>query len=55
VPPHALYIALQQLDRDSFSEEDAHLIRRYWRKERYPDVRDEAGRALHAMRPPNND
>jgi hypothetical protein len=51
----ALYLALQELGREAYSEENVHLLRKFRRKERYRDVQDEAGRALHAMRPTNND
>jgi WD40 repeat protein len=48
----ALFRALQRLGRKAYSEDNAQVLRRYWKKERYRDVQAEAGKALHDMLPP---
>lgn len=48
----ALFVALQRLGREAYSEENAKRLQRYWTKERYRDVQAEAARALKEMTPP---
>jgi hypothetical protein len=49
-----LFLALQRLGREAYSEENAKRLRHYWTKERYRDAQVEAGKALNAMLPPKN-
>jgi HEAT repeat protein len=48
----ALFIALQRLGREAFSEGNAQTLRQYWTTEEYRDVQEEAGKALQVMLPP---
>jgi hypothetical protein len=49
----SLFIALQLLGPKAYSEGNAQALRRFWKKERYRDVQEEAGRAVHEMVPPS--
>jgi WD40 repeat protein/HEAT repeat protein len=48
----ALFLALQRLGREAYSEANIESVRRFQRKERYRDVRQAASQAIAAMTPP---
>ena len=45
----ALFMALQRLGRQAYSEANIYLLRKYQQKERYRDVQEAAGKALAAV------
>jgi len=47
----ALFLALQRLGREAYSEANVQLLRDYQKKERYRDVQEAAGKAIYAMLP----
>jgi hypothetical protein len=47
----ALFLALEQLGPEAYSERNLRLLREYRGKERYRDVQQAAGRAIKAMLP----
>lgn len=51
----ALYQALYRLGREAYSEGNLETIRYHYKKERYRDVREEAGNALVAMKRAKNE
>ena len=46
-----LFLALERIGREAYSERNLQLVRQYQKKERYRDVQEAAGKAIHAMMP----
>lgn len=48
----ALFLALERLGREAYSERNIRILSEYRRKERYPDVQAAATKAMKVMLPP---